>query len=841
MDKNSVKPLEELLDSVRDIDGFPIAEDEDILALSDPPFYTACPNPYINKFIEEYGSEYCSDADNYDKKPFVGKVSEGKNDEIYRAHTYHTKVPYKAIIEFILHYTEPGDIVFDGFCGSGMTGVAAGFSQRKAILSDLSPAATFISYNYNFPTDPDEYLIKTNKILSEIEEECGWMFQTKHTKNAISIKNNEKPVLLANSDVYGLINYTIWSDVFCCPYCNNEYDFWNATITKGWKVQKKFKCPNCDANITKQGSNPTIERKFDPSLNKEVEFRKQVPVMIIYSVGKERYRKEPDEFDFDLIRKIGEMEIPYWYPTNELPIGYNTEQPKKSHGLTHVHHFYTRRNLWVLSAFANKLGSTREFINITSVATIMTKLYRFRSQKGTLGAGGGPMNGTLYVPSLIKEIPIIKVLKEHISKTIKLKKFISSIGPPIIQTASNTDLKQIKSNSVDYIFTDPPFGDNIMYSELNFIWESWLKVFTNNQAEAIVNKPQNKNLDDYTNLMSKSFEEMYRILKPKRWITIVFHNSKASVWNAIQESITRAGFMVAQVSTLDKKQGSFKQVTSAGSVKNDLIINAYKPKEEFSKRFINNAGEGMEIEFVKEQLVHLPIEPNIGRTEQMLYSKTLAHYVENGFKIRYNSTNFYKILSDNFVDLDGYWFLENQIKVYNKWKSGLSLDQLKEVLDGQQVLFVLDEKTAVTWIYNYLHKPRDYGEIYTSYQQVTTKTTDKIPELKKILNDNFIIEKGKYRRPLNDKEREEINKNRDKELDSAFNNLLEQARTQKGKIKEVRCEALVHGFTKCYQEEKYQDILTIADKLYTGTLESSGDIMDFVDIARIRTSGKEEL
>ena len=57
MDRKSVKPLEELLDSVRDIDGFPIAEDEDILALSDPPFYTTCPNPYIKEFIEEYGFE----------------------------------------------------------------------------------------------------------------------------------------------------------------------------------------------------------------------------------------------------------------------------------------------------------------------------------------------------------------------------------------------------------------------------------------------------------------------------------------------------------------------------------------------------------------------------------------------------------------------------------------------------------------------------------------------------------------------------------------------------------------------------------------------------------------
>jgi hypothetical protein len=61
----------------------------------------------------------------YIREPFAVDVSEGKTDPIYTAHAYHTKVPHKAIMRAILHYTEPGDIVLDGFAGSGMTGVAA--------------------------------------------------------------------------------------------------------------------------------------------------------------------------------------------------------------------------------------------------------------------------------------------------------------------------------------------------------------------------------------------------------------------------------------------------------------------------------------------------------------------------------------------------------------------------------------------------------------------------------------------------------------------------------------------------------------------------------------------
>ena len=173
----------DLLGLYKDEVGFPIGSDEDILALSDPPYYTACPNPFIADFIKHYGKPY-DPSKPYSREPFAADVSEGKNDPIYNAHSYHTKVPHKAIMRYILHYTEPGDVVFDGFCGTGMTGVAAQlcgdksvveslgyrvdkdgtiyqqetgedgktvwkpFSKlgaRRAVLNDLSPAATFIA------------------------------------------------------------------------------------------------------------------------------------------------------------------------------------------------------------------------------------------------------------------------------------------------------------------------------------------------------------------------------------------------------------------------------------------------------------------------------------------------------------------------------------------------------------------------------------------------------------------------------------------------------------------------------------------------------------------------
>jgi hypothetical protein len=202
--------LEILREKLRDpefrkIEGFPIGDDEDILALSDPPYYTACPNPFVDDFIKCYGRRYNPDIP-YIREPFAADVSEGKNDPIYNAHSYHTKVPHKAIMRYILHYTDPGDIIFDGFCGSGMTGVAAqmcgsrkeveslGYHVlddgsiideqgkqisklgiRHAILNDLSPAATLIAAGYNIGTDINGFVKVANDALRSFQSKFDWM------------------------------------------------------------------------------------------------------------------------------------------------------------------------------------------------------------------------------------------------------------------------------------------------------------------------------------------------------------------------------------------------------------------------------------------------------------------------------------------------------------------------------------------------------------------------------------------------------------------------------------------------------------------------------------------
>lgn len=218
----------------------------------------------------------------------------------------------------------------------------------------------------------------------------------------------------------------------------------------------------------------------------------------------------------------------------------------------------------------------------------------------------GPLSGTLYIPYYSLEINPIYYLQKNINSISGAFSNISNDNY-IISTQSSTSLN-FPDECIDYIFLDPPFGSNLMYSELNFLTEAWLEVFTNNNDEAIVNSTQRKSLSSYQDIIEKCFDEYYRLLKPGRWMTVEFHNSQNSVWNAIQEAILYAGFMIADVRTLDKVKGTTKQLTYTNTAKQDLIISAYKPETNFVMEFQVDGGslEGAWA-FIRQHLEQLPI------------------------------------------------------------------------------------------------------------------------------------------------------------------------------------------------------------------------------------------
>lgn len=854
----------------RAIEGFPMGSDEDILALSDPPYYTACPNPFLPEIIAEWQQERetlrrkMKLEEKYQREPFAADVSEGKNDQIYLAHTYHTKVPHKAIMRYILHYTEPGDIVFDGFCGTGMTGVAAqlcgdkkvveqlGYrvdtkgviwdgekaisrlGARKAVLNDLSPAATFIAYNYNTPVDSAAFEREANRILKEVERECGWMYETWHP-------NCEDP-----NRVKCKVNYTVWADVFSCPQCGNEMNFWDAAVDKStWQVVDSWNCPDCGALLAKEvqkeigalKAERVWELYYDYYLNQSIRRVKQVPAFINYIFGKKKFNKQPDSSDISLLEQIENSKIPYRIPTTALPNGDKTGDPRNV-GVTNVHHFYTRRNLFALAAFAFKLKTPQKYIDVISTATVISRMYRFRSQNSSLGAGGGPLNGTLYIPSLSKEIPILKAIKEHITKSHNVAHILSNISPNSISTGSHTELTNIASNCMQYIFTDPPFGSNLIYSELNLIWEAWLNVFTGNKHEAVISNSQRKKLQDYQDLMTGCFKEAYRILRPGHWITVEFHNSKNAVWNSIQEALLSAGFVIADVRTFDKQQGSYNQVNSKGAVKNDLIISAYKPNGNLEERFRLHSGtEDSVWEFVRYHLGKLnPVEKyqgnvvvNAERQAFLLFDRMVAFHIQRSVMVPLSAPEFYAGLQQRFIPRDGMYFLPEQVTEYDR-----------AVLDSKGVvqlsLFVTDEKTAIQWLRQQLDisaggQPQTHADLNPKFKLALHQAKhEKAPELIEILEQNFLQdEEGKWYLPDHNKA-SDLERVRQRSLLREFNEYASGT----GRLRQFRTEAVRAGFADAFKRQAYDTIIKVAGRLPEDVLREDPDLLMYFDSATLR-------
>ncbi len=349
-----------------------------------------------------------------------------------------------------------------------------------------------------------------------------------------------------------------------------------------------------------------------------------------------------------------------------------------------------------------------------------------------------------------------------------------------------------------------------------------------------MNTVQNKGLSEYQDLMAKSFLEYYRILKPNRWMTVEFHNSKNAVWNAIQEGLQRAGFVVADVRTLDKQLGTFKQTTSTSAVKQDLVISAYKPKDGFRKVFFENAGkEETAWAFVRQHLDNLPVVVDADkdgridilaeRQAYLLFDRMVAYHIMQGITVPLDAADFYRGLDEKFIKRDNMYFLPDQINEYDTARIKMDVE------DVQMSLLVTNEKTAIAWLYKQLDTPQTYSELQPKFMQ-EVKSVDKyesMPELAVMLEENFLQdEKGRWYIPDITKEGD-LNKLREKKLWKEFEGYM----NSKGKLKLFRSEAVRVGFSRLWKDKNYQAIVNIAERLPEQTIQEDPNLLMYYDIS----------
>ena len=838
------------------------------------------------------------DSDDYFRLPFDADVKEGKNHPVYNAHTYHTKVPHRAIVRYMMHYTEPGDVVLDAFGGTGMTAIAAaacgnyrelmecgyrvsgrvatdnsGVSSevgpRRAIISDLSPIATFISANLNDLPDARVLLEEGEKILAGIESVEQELYR--------SISDDGKQ--------RGRVNYVVWSDCYNCQECGSEYDYWTQAVVLGsGEAKKTFPCPTCGATQNTRNLQRTYTNFIDPILGSAVKMMKQVPVHINYfDLKGKKARGKLTRKDYERAVAIPDLtDQSWWCRAIELPKGDRYRRDAfEDKGVTHAHQFFTWRNLKATFAILEAIRTSSLAPNIKRALLFVvtsfadrngTKRNRFVINKyNPRGRINGPMANTLYLPNLFCEVNIFDLFREKLKDIAVACQSKIGKADTIISTSSATGMN-IPNDSIDYIFTDPPFGHNIQYSELNVSLEALLGVLTNSPNDLVVNEAVEKGNDFYRKRIRQAFSEYYRVLKPGRWITVEFSNTQAAIWNSIQTALSESGFVIASVAALDKKRGGMHSTLGVTAVKQDLAITAYKPSQRLESAFdeLRDPSETA-WSFIEDHLRKLPvvrtrakeIQYIAERDPRILFDRMISWFVRHNVPVPLSSQEFQDGLSLRFSNRDGMVFLSEQVATYDRKRTQFAQAP-------QMELFVSDERSAIDWLTDFLRKrPSTYQEVhpeFTSQVGAGWKKHEERPELSALLDENFLrfdgngdvpsqihsylstnfkdlrgLEKEDPRLKAKAKDRwfvpdpnkaKDLEQKRERSLLKEFEAYKTATKRQ---LKESRLEVLRTGFKTAWASKDYKTIIGIAEKLPDETLQEDEKLLLWYDQALTRT------
>lgn len=555
--------------------------------------------------------------------PAAEGVSAGKNTYTYDAHTYHTKVPPQGIAEVIQRYLPEGGVVLDPFAGSGMTGVAArAIGNNDVILNELSPAASFISDRFTHVCDPAAFAAAVETVCETLGELRRDLYSTQCRTCG---KDTE-------------ILFTVWSYQVRCTECDHEFLLWDhcrryGRTVRDHKILSEFPCPRCHAVIKKSKLSRTTA----------------VPVILGYKCCSRQQVEcslsAQDRARIDSIASAPPLADGF-FPTTPLPDGVNLCQPKR-HGLCSVDSFYTSRNLAAMSHLWKEIHRIEDDQLAGFLAFAFTSLYQRVTRLSEFRFWGGSGNTAHFnVPYIFNEANVFvtferkaRTIQDHLETTAT-----AYAGRSLVRTGSATDLSFLPDSSVDLVFTDPPFGANINYSEMNILWESWFGAFTDVTHEAIVNRFQNKDIAAYGNLMEASLKECHRVLRPGHWMVLVFMNSSQNVWQSLRNAVVDAGFSLERVDIFDKQHGTFKQFVSDNTAGCDLLLHCRKGHATDSRiesKILESAVDCVS-RFLRDRETPVPKLPylHVDRDEEINYRMLYSEFIADQLLERGNLVDF---------------------------------------------------------------------------------------------------------------------------------------------------------------------------------------------------------
>lgn len=586
------------------------------------------------------------------KKVFSKPLLSTRGGDIYNTYPYPTKISPEAIAVCIASLTNPGDTVLDAFAGSGSTGIAALLAEhpthkmvdmatkldlkpiwgkRNAVLYEIGTYATFATRTITNHLKAQKYAEAVEGFLKKAHELVGKMYYAKSPDGKD-----------------GFIRYIIWTEILICPKCKEEVSYFqHGTVRNPVSFKDIIECPHCHAISAVNSMNFAVEEYFDKIVGKTLFKKKRKPAWVYgVSDGKNWDRAATME-DYDIIENIEDEFVPN-EPPREIVWG-DLHRSGYHYGITHLHHFYTIRNyrimsmLWELAGtYPSGVADALKLLLLSynsSHCTLMTRVVAKHDAKDFILTSA--QSGVLYISRLPVEKNILLGLKRKARAYEKAYKMLENCRGNV-EVRNISSAKMIESDqSIDYVFTDPPFGDFIPYAEINQINELWLEKTTNRQEEVIISNAQDKDMDEYRDMLAMSLREIRRMAKDNCPITIVFHATKASIWNAFADAIRLAGLEIDRSCFLDKTQASFKQVVSKTTVQGDPLFLLRKSTESKNGHMTNE-------QIITHILKDNPHEAEI--EQRHCYSLYIGKCMECGIPVQFDAAQFYDFIRKTSKD-----------------------------------------------------------------------------------------------------------------------------------------------------------------------------------------------
>ena len=576
---------------------------------------------------------------------------------LFNAFSYPTKIDPEVIAVFVAAHTDPGQTVLDVFGGSGTTGIAvalcdkptermralvadaginATWGPRNAHIYELSPLGTRIGEFLANPPDPHRFQQRARHLLEQAEQQIGeWYSATSPTGKA------------------GSIRHVIWSETLRTSCCHVAITLYDAILRLDpVRFMDDFECPNCLRIIDISDCKRDLEQVVDPYTHEAITQRCRIPVRIFgTSKSTGNWSRHILPSDLEVIDKIPSPPN-HWVPQDEMRWG-DLHRSGYHTGIERIYHLYTRRNLATMSKLW-ALASTesdhdmRQALQLwilsynSSHSTILTRVVAKRSQKDLIVTGA--QSGVLYVSGLPVEKNILRGLRRKLGTLTRAIELTSGSGSRIECVNSSSTSLSLEDGSVDYVFTDPPFGNYIPYSEINQLNEAWLDQRTDQRHEVIISPAQDKTVEEYAGLMKEVFAEISRVMKPTGCATVVFHASTPAVWEAIGSSFRANGMVIGATSILNKEQVTFKQVVSEGGTRDDALFLLLPCGDSNGSAAARSAASRNDIDDSIRTLLALAADRPEELTSRRMWSRYVAMCLANGDAVGVAAPEFYSAL-----------------------------------------------------------------------------------------------------------------------------------------------------------------------------------------------------